>query len=258
MLNQNDMRQQLNRAARAKWSMTSGEFEAMRERLYRAVLTASSQDGMASGLRASNSSGWMAAGFSFEPEAEADERATGKRGKVAGDLTKVARYQPTARDLDVWLDDLALLNGFGLKLEADARERLAQWDAETAKLEKRLSGLMRGTIPATFEIREKRVGEIQLELVVRGRTRKGRAELVEQYTGLGRKVLGVLKGAAHHFVFGGARDGTNKWQYAAKWGGIETALLARQLHDEAIYWALAGEKFNAEIKEHQSGSTARR
>jgi hypothetical protein len=231
-------------AARAKFQSPEA-FDAMRQRLYRAVLTASSQAGLHSnGLGGSNSSGWMAGSGSGLVDVDDHIKiiSGAKRSKrVSEDLSRAPRYQPTARDLDVWLDDIGLLNGFGLIKEAEAKARLAEHDLATDKLQKRLTGLMNGSVPATFEVRQKRIGEIQLEFVVRGRTRKGLVEVVEINTGLGRKALGVLKGAAFHYMFGGPRNGLNKWQYAAKWGGIESQLLARQLHDECIYWAMAGE-----------------
>jgi hypothetical protein len=229
-------------AARAKFQSPE-VFDAMRQRLYRAVLTASAQDGLhAGGLGGGNGSGWMAGSGSNFADTDDTAPTGGKRARIVSeDLSRAPRYQPSARDLDVWLDDMALLNGFGLIKEAEAKARLADHDAITEKLQKRLTGLMNGSVPATFEVRQKRIGEIQLEFVVRGRTRKGLVEVVEINTGLGRKALGVLKGAAFHYMFGGPRNGLNKWQYAAKWGGIESQLLARQLHDECIYWAMAGE-----------------
>jgi hypothetical protein len=58
--------------------------------------------------------------------------------------------------------------------------------------------------------------------------------------------MGALKAAGMVWFFGAPRGGLSKWDYVASWANVETGLIARKLHDEAIYWALATEQLKRE------------
>jgi hypothetical protein len=235
-------------AARMVWQDETVK-TTVAERLYRAVLTASAQPGLRSQLSGCGGS-WptivrdMADHFgAAETEEGETKRDVAKR--LAASRPE-PRYQPTRKDLDDWLDTLTLLEGFGVSALHRCTEALKVYDSETAKLQSRLDGLRSGKIPASFEIRERRMSELQVEIVKTNRHRKGLVEAIEFNTGLGRKALGALKGAGMVWFFGAPRSGLKKWDYIAGWANVETGLMARKLHDEALYWAMASEQLKRE------------
>jgi hypothetical protein len=222
---------------------------AMAERLYRGVLTASAQPSFRSGT------GFGTGSWPSEMRDVADHLGIMQReeGETARDVAKrvndskpAPRYQPTRLDLDQWLDSLALLEGFGLQVLERCQQALSAHDGEVAKLQARLTGLRSGAILASFEVREARISQLMTQIVKSNRHRKGLLEAIEHNTGLGRKAFGVLKGAGMVWFFGAPRSGLKKWDYVASWGNVASGLIARKLHDEAIYWALATEQLKRE------------
>jgi hypothetical protein len=249
--------------ARTQW-LDPSERQRMAERLYRAVLTASSHDSDGPSAR---SGFWPAVTRTWVDCLGALEAGPGETDTEAQDRVAHAapkpRYQPSARDLSVWIDDLSLLSGYGTETDqtgaelavAMAEARLAELKQDLAALRARKSGIEGGSIPCATSNRStalRKLGQdttdldmtigrqtIRLEKLVHARDTEVRASL--------RQALGVLKGAAMHWWIGAGAFGVSRWKRAGSYGACSPST-ARQVHDRAVSFALVRDQRARDLK----------
>jgi hypothetical protein len=240
----------------ARW-LASDVRARIEERLYRAVLTSTRQQ---SGAPSGPSGAWPAdvqrqwIDVLGALEAGPNETEAEAKARIEANA-KRPRYQPTARDLSVWLDDLGLIAGFGTRA-ADAtgdfaalvvaEETLTKTMARASTAAARVSGLEDGSVACATAHRPRALSSARAEQVAADealKRAKHRCEALAQSLAKGdasltRQAFGVLKGAAHYWWLGAQGTTLGRWQWAARWAGLDTPAKAKALHDRVVLFAM--------------------